>query len=164
MRIGTWGRLPTCPEHTRRVGLVCAGLLVVGGLLWGSGCSLKRLVEARNAAAAPVAEPPKPSRIEHLDQDRFDREVLKSPTPVVVDFYAEWCGPCKRLAPLLEELAGENPAVRFVKIDIDRCPDLASRYGVRTIPNVIVFKNGEPAGRSVGLTTKEHLKSLLASN
>jgi len=117
--------------------------------------------EVRTAppAAATVAGPVK---IDHIDEDDFERQVLKSDVPVLVDFCAEWCGPCRSLFPILDELAQEGGQGKIVKIDIDRNPNLAARYGVQSIPNLIVFKHGEVQDRQVGVTGKERLKSMLS--
>lgn len=89
----------------------------------------------------------------------FEQEVLKSDKPVLVDFWATWCGPCRRQAPIIEELAEEGYAVG--KLDVDQEMELAQKYQVMSIPTLIVFKNGEEAARLVGLTPKEKLKELL---
>lgn len=91
--------------------------------------------------------------------ENFEQEVLKSDKPVLVDFWATWCGPCRRQAPIIEELAEEGYAVG--KLDVDQEMELAQKYQVRSIPTLIVFKNGEEAARLVGLTPKEKLKELL---
>jgi thioredoxin 1 len=80
----------------------------------------------------------------------FDDVVLRGETPVVVDFWAPWCGPCKAVAPVLEQLAEAHPHVEFVKLDIDANPDAASRYGVLSIPTVILFERGEARETLVG--------------
>ncbi len=81
----------------------------------------------------------------------FDRTVLGSKAPVLVDFYADWCAPCKYVAPLMDELAKTHEGTLFVvKIDTDQAPDLSGKFGIRSIPTVILFKDGEEVGRSVG--------------
>lgn len=87
----------------------------------------------------------------------FEQEVLKSDTPVLVDFWATWCGPCRMVAPVLEEIAGENDKVKIVKLDVDANPITAGRFGVRSIPTMILFKSGKEAKRLVGYMPKERL-------
>ena len=89
----------------------------------------------------------------------FEADVIASDTPVVVDFWAEWCGPCKQIGPSLEELAGElDGKVKIVKLNVDENPNAASRYGVRGIPTLLVFKNGAVASSKVGAAPKSALK------
>jgi len=87
--------------------------------------------------------------------------VLNSDVPVLVDFYAIWCGPCKRLAPTLEELAAESPGIKVVKVDVDDSSELAERYEIHSMPCLIVFKNGQVVARQKGVVSKARLKSLL---
>ena len=90
----------------------------------------------------------------------FDAEVLKSDTPVVVDFWAEWCGPCKTIGPHLEEIAKElGPRAKIVKLNIDENPDVASKMGIRSIPTLMVFKAGKLASTQVGAGPKNALKN-----
>lgn len=94
--------------------------------------------------------------------DNFEQEVLNSDVPVMIDFWATWCMPCKMLAPVIEELAEEaNGAYKVGKIDVDKSPSLAAQFGVMSIPTVIVFKNGKAAEKSVGVVPKNQLEAML---
>lgn len=86
--------------------------------------------------------------------------VLKDNTSVFVDFYADWCGPCKMVGPLVEELSNEMKDVKFVKVNVDNLPDVAQRYGIMSIPTLLAFKNGELVGNIVGFQPKEALAQL----
>ena len=89
----------------------------------------------------------------------FEEEVVKSDTPVVVDFWAEWCGPCKMIAPLVEELAGEyDGKVKFTKLDVDSNPQTPMQFGIRGIPTLLIFNDGKPVGQVVGAVPKSMLK------
>ncbi|MCD7883520.1 MAG: thioredoxin [Lachnospiraceae bacterium] len=94
-------------------------------------------------------------------QEQFDLEVLKADKPVLADFFANWCGPCKALAPLIEELDQEAEDYLVAKVNVDDLPELAQQYRVISIPTVLVFRGGACAGRSVGLTGKEELLNLV---
>ena len=92
----------------------------------------------------------------------FETEVLKSTSPVVVDFWAEWCGPCRMIAPALEEIAGDiGDQVEIVKLNIDENPDTPGRYGVRGIPTMLLFKGGQPVAQKVGAAPRSHIQQWL---
>jgi thioredoxin 1 len=91
----------------------------------------------------------------HVDDSSFDETVIKSETPVLVDFWAPWCGPCKAVAPILEELANDyNEKVVIAKLNVDEAPQNASKYGISAIPTLLIFKNGEPVHSIVGYKPK----------
>ncbi len=98
------------------------------------------------------------SRPIHITDNSFDAEVLKSNIPVLTDFWATWCGPCKTIAPILEEIAEEyDGQLRIAKLDVDENIQMAAEYGVRGIPTMILFKDGQPVERLVGTLSKEQL-------
>jgi thioredoxin 1 len=93
-----------------------------------------------------------------VDNTTFETEVLQSATPVLVDFWAPWCGPCKMISPIVEELAGEfGGKIKVAKVNVDNNQDLAARYGIRGIPTVMIFKNGQVVTQLVGLRSKDDL-------
>ncbi len=96
-----------------------------------------------------------------LTSDNFEAEVLKSDKPVLVDFWATWCGPCQKQGPIVEELAEELTDVKVAKLDVDEVDDIAGNYNIMSIPTVMVFKNGEVVQKSVGLQSKEQLLAML---
>ena len=102
--------------------------------------------------------------IAQVSDDSFDSEVLKSPVPVLIDFWAPWCGPCQAVAPIVDELAGEYAGkLKIVKMNVDDNPRTPARYGVRGIPNLILFKNGEVQQQIVGAVPKAHLVKAIST-
>ncbi len=93
----------------------------------------------------------------------FETEVLKSDVPVMVDFWAPWCGPCRILGPIVEELAGEVTAIKVGKVNVDENPDTARQYGIMSIPTIKIFKEGQIVKEFVGVQSKEFLQSEIAS-
>jgi len=100
--------------------------------------------------------------VRELSDKEFEAEVLKATEPVLVDFWAPWCGPCRMIAPIVEELAKENSgSLKAVKINIDQSPETATSYGVSAIPTLILFKNGEVVERLVGVQPKNRLQEAI---
>jgi thioredoxin 1 len=97
-----------------------------------------------------------------VTESTFEQEVLKSDTPVLVDFWAEWCGPCHAVSPVLDRIAEERGGeLKLVKINIDEEPDIASRYGIASIPTMVLFKDGEPAAAAIGAQPKGAIEKAL---
>ena len=100
--------------------------------------------------------------VKHINQDEFEKEVLNQEGVVVVDFFATWCGPCKMMAPVVEQLAGELDGIAYVgKLNVDDNEEIAMKYGVMTIPTLMVFKNGLPAGKLIGVQPKDTVAKLV---
>lgn len=99
--------------------------------------------------------------VAEFNESNFEEEVLKSDTPVLVDFWATWCGPCRAVAPVIDELAGEYDDVKFGKVDIDANRNIAMKYKVESIPTIIVFKDGEAVQRTMGAQPKSALAKLI---
>ena len=97
-----------------------------------------------------------------LNANNFEQEVLKSQKPVLVDFWASWCGPCRMLAPVIDEIAEENEGVKVCKVNVDEQEELAARFGIMSIPTLLVFRNGELVNQTVGVQSKQALLALLA--
>ncbi len=101
----------------------------------------------------------------HLTDDQFENEVLKSDVPVLIDFWAAWCGPCRMIAPIVEELAVEYEGkAKITKLDVDNNQNTAQQYGIRSIPTVLIFKNGEVVDSIIGAVPKQQIVERLESH
>lgn len=99
----------------------------------------------------------------HVTNENFEKEVLNADKPVLVDFWAAWCGPCQMLLPVVEELAEEVTDAKICKINVDEQPELAAKYGIMTIPTLMLVKNGEVAKKSIGVISKDEIIALIHS-
>lgn len=96
-----------------------------------------------------------------IKEEEFEEKVLKNNKKVLVDFYADWCGPCRMLSPVIEEIAKENDEYEFVKVNVDDCPDVSRKYGIMSIPTLIVFENGAEKKKTLGFHSLDEVKEFL---
>ena len=94
--------------------------------------------------------------------ENFEKEVLQSDKPVLIDFWAPWCGPCRMVSPVVEEIAGEHPEIKVGKVNVDEQQDLARKYRIMSIPSLYVFKNGEVANKVIGAVPKANIVAMLS--
>jgi thioredoxin 1 len=105
-----------------------------------------------------------PMAVGKVSDTTFDSEVLKATGPVVVDFWAEWCGPCRMIAPALEEISGSlDGKVKIVKLNVDENPQTAAKYGIQSIPTLMIFKDGQMASRQIGAAPKQKLEQWITT-
>ena len=127
--------------------------------------AVNRVAAGKPAAEAKCGVCHKPLFSGHpspMATSRFDKHLTRNDVPVVVDFWAEWCGPCKMMAPVFERVAGEiEPAMRFLKVDTEAEPQLAARYGIRSIPTLMVFRQGQPVAQRAGAMDPATLRTWL---
>ena len=102
--------------------------------------------------------------VKEVTSENFNQEVIDSELPVLIDFWAEWCGPCKQLAPTIEQVADAKVgSIKFCKMDVDSNQELAVKYGVRSIPTLLIFKNGEVASSQIGAISKQQLEDFITA-
>jgi thioredoxin len=117
-----------------------------------------------SGSSSPASLNKSTANVKRIGESQFDAEVIQSPSPVVADFYAAWCGPCKILSPRLDQLAGSfTNRIQFVKINVDEAPALSQRFDIQGIPTLLFFKNGKVVDRIVGLPAADDLKARLES-
>ena len=134
-------------------------LIVINSLL--NKESEKMLYQSNEQINIKNEEEENKMEILKVTSENFESEVLQSDKPVLIDFYADWCGPCKMLSPIVDEVAEENTDIKVVKINVDNAQDLAMKYQVMSIPTLVVIKDGKEVNRSVGLIDKADVISLI---
>lgn len=126
----------------------------------------KRIIDKKTSSGNVIIDNQEEEKemVIKVNSENFETEVLKSEKTVLIDFYADWCGPCKMLSPIVEQVASENNNIKVVKINIDDEQDLAVNYGIMSIPTLVVIKNGQEINRAVGVIPKSEVKELIKNN
>ncbi|MDY0170467.1 MAG: thioredoxin [Thermoguttaceae bacterium] len=145
--------------------LTCVGTTLIAALALGCGSDSPGLARAQTQSETELTveetpDAPEHGLVQYADESNFEQLVLRANRPVLVDFYADWCPPCRIQAPILDDFARETPDVLVVKVDVDQAPQLASQYEIRSIPSLKVFRGGQVVGEHVGVASKEQLKVL----
>lgn len=126
----------------------------------GEDNNLEQNITDENEVKAAISS----NAVTEVNEDNFEQEVLKSEKTVLIDFYADWCNPCKILSPIVEEVAEENNNIKVVKVNVDDSENLAIEYGAYSIPTLVVIKDGNEINRSIGVISKEEVLKLLVVN
>jgi cytochrome c-type biogenesis protein len=148
-------------SNLRKIQVLCSALLMLTGILYAVGLFDSKVEVAAEKLSVTEKTEVKKMAI-NITSSNFEQEVLKSEIPVIVDFWAEWCGPCKMIAPVLDEIASEKAGiVKVCKINVDEAPELAQQFGVASIPTVLLVRNANETARSIGYKTKEGLLAAL---
>ena len=148
-------------RNTVLINRVCGIALIVTGAIYASGITERKVESVETAKTQTANKEPKMNTV-NVTSANFEEEVLSSKIPVVIDFWAEWCGPCKMLTPELEALAAEKAGViKVCKVNVDEAAELAARYQITSIPAVFLIKNGETVAKSIGYKNKDELAAAL---
>lgn len=152
---------------------VVGAVIVIAGMSFGArsnSCPVAISPTGQSDADTPKTEgitmptvTKQQGKVQHADETNFTEMVLNSNVPVLVDFYADWCGPCRMIAPVLDELAQETTDAKIVKVNVDHSPQLAARYGITSIPNLKAFDHGKVVDEQAGLASKARLKEMLGN-
>ena len=144
-------------SETMKTSLLVVLLVLIGAVL---GWLLSAPNGGSSADRSPVATSSR-GEVGNVSEATFAEVVLESRMPVLVDFHADWCGPCRRLAPVLDEVARDKPTAKIVRVNVDQNRALAARYGVSSLPTLIVFKDGRVIAKQTGAVSKNRLKAML---
>ena len=145
--------------------LVVVSIFVVSSVVLKTNDDIeikKEIMESGDMALGDIKETD--GEVKHISSNEFESEVLKSENVVLVDFYATWCGPCKTVAPILEEIAKEDRKIKIVKVDVDESEDISADYNVMYIPTLVIIKDGEEVDRIVGAAKKAEIQKMIEAH